>query len=207
MQRMLRDIIVQRLRGVDDTGTVTLRDGTLLIRKNPVRADKRFSGSYLHEVYSSLSEEQIRELEMLIGRSLPPDLRNFFGQANGLNLFSGSLSIQGLRKNYTRDPSIRLPISLEYGNVLDRPAGQLKENMDHVRFGFFSAGDGAELAIKLRGDRTIYAFPRYELGPTLFEWPDLETMLLSEIDRMTSLFKEGSGAVDPLNPFPPPWER
>jgi hypothetical protein len=75
-----------------------------------------------------------------------------------------------------------------------------------LRFGFFSAGDGAELAIKLDGRTRIYAFPRYKLGPVLFEWANLESMLLSEIDRMTALFKERKGAVDFLNPFPPPWE-
>jgi len=204
-QETLREIIVAKLRSLDDSKSRPLQDGTLLIRKNPPRRDKMFSESYLHEIYAGLREDQIRQLETLIGRNLPPDLRKFYEQANGMSLFAGSLSIQGLRQDYSRDPSVRLPISLEYGNVLDTPAGQAKEDLDQIRFGFFSAGDGAEIAIKLDGRRTIYAFPRYELKPILFEWSNLESMLFSEIDRMIALFKELKGAVDPLNPLSPPW--
>ena len=142
----------------------------------------------------------------MIGLEIPPDLKNFYAQANGLTLFAQSLTIRGLRTDYSRKPGLRLPVSLEYGNVLDLPAGQSMHDRDQIRFGFFSAGDGAELAIKLDGRRRIYAFPRYELKPVLFEWRDLESMLLSEIDRMAALFRERKGAVDPLNVLPPPWE-
>ena len=83
---------------------------------------------------------------------------------------------------------------------------QRPHNRDQIRIGFFSAGDGAEFAIKLDGQRKIYAFPRYELKPVLFEWRDLESMLLSEIDRMAALFRQRKGAVDPLNVLAPPWE-
>lgn len=205
-QETLLGVIVNRLRSLDDSGSQVLQDGTLLIRKNPPRRDGLFFDAYLHEIYRGLREDQIDKLQALIGRDLPDDLRKFYQQANGMNLFAGSLSIQGLRKDYARDPSVRQPISLEYGNVLDTPRGQAKEDIDYIRFGFFSSGDGSELAIKPDGRRTIYAFPRYELKPVLFEWPDFESMLLSETDRMIALFKERKGNVDPLNPLPPPWE-
>jgi len=201
-----RETIIAKLRALDDSGSSVLQDGTALIRKNPPRPDGRFSEGYLHEIYSGLNEVQVGQLEAMIGLKLPPDLRNFYAQANGLSLFAGSLSIGGLRRDYSRKPGLRLPISLEYGNVLDLPAGQTKHSRDQIRIGFFSAGDGAEFAIKLDGQRKIYAFPRYELQPVLFEWRDLESMLLSEVDRMAALFRQRKGAVDPLNVLPPPWE-
>ncbi|MGV8990546.1 MAG: hypothetical protein ACOH1Q_03985 [Thiobacillus sp.] len=206
-QETLLGVVVNKLRNFDDSGSTSLQDGTLLIRENPLRRGGLFSDSYLHEIYRGLQEDQIGQLQVLIGRDLPEDLWSFYQEANGMSLFAGSLSIQGLRKNYSRDSSVRLPISLEYGNVLDTPHGQAKEDISHVRFGFYSSGDGAEVAIKLDGGRTIYAFPRYELKPVLFEWPDFGSMLLSEIDRMSDLFKKCNGDIDSLNPLPPPWEK
>lgn len=203
-QGRLCEIITAKLRSLDDTGSRTLEDGTQLIRKNPPRRDGRFSESYLHEIYPGLREDQICQLEALIGRKLPSDLRTFYEQANGMSLFADSLSIGGLRQDYSRAPGIRLPVSLEYGNVVEEPVGRAEAGIDQVRFGFFS-DDATELAIGLDGKRTIYALPRYELQPVLFEWPDLESMLLSEIDRMAALFKERNGAVNPLNVLPPPW--
>lgn len=203
---MLRVNIVNKLKSLDDRGSKVLEDGTVLIRETPPREDGLFRDSYLHEIYRGLTKDQIDQLQVLIGHNLPDDLKGFYHQINGMSLFAGSLSIQGLRKVDTRDPAVRLPISLEYGNVLDVPIRQEKEDIDQIRFGFFSAGDGAEIAIKLDGRRTIYAYPRYESRPVLFEWPDLEFMLLSEIERMIVLFKEQKGDVDPLKPFPPPWE-
>lgn len=200
----LAEIIIAKLRSLDDVESRTLENGTWLIRKNPPRRDGRFADAYLHEVYSGLRANQIYQLEALIGRKLPPDLRVLYEQANGMSLFYDSLSIRGLREDYSRALSVRLPVSLEYGNVIDRPEGQEKSGVDYVRFGFYS-DDGSELAIALDGRREIYAFPRYRLQPVLFEWPDLESMLLSEIDRMADLYKLRTGNVDPLNVLPPPW--
>ena len=114
--------------------------------------------------------------------------------------------MKGLQNDYSRLGSARLPISLEYGNVLDRPIGIGEEDANQVRFGFFSAAEGAEVAMTLDGDRAVYAYPSRQLAPVLYRWPDLETFLLSEVDRMIAAFKARNGDVDPFNPIEPPWQ-
>lgn len=183
----LLEIIMAKLRGLDASGSCTLEDGTVLLRKLPPRPD-------------------VDRLETSIQLTLPADLRSFYRQANGLDLFSGSLSIRGLRDGYSRQTSIRLPTSLRYGNVIDKPNGQLEGPANQVRFGFFSDDPGAELAMNLDGDRSVYAYPRYKLAPVLFRWSNLQTFLLSEVDRMISVFRARNADVDPLNPIAPPWE-
>ncbi len=199
------DMVTAQLRQLDDAGSRILDDGTMLIRKLPARADGWFSEAYSHEIYAGLTDELIDRLEAGIHLKLPPDLRSFYHQANGLCLFSDSLSIKGLRENYRRHTSVRLPVSLEYGNVIDRPNGTVPGEVRQVRFGFFSDDPGAEVAMNLDGDRRVYAYPRYEPGPVLYHWPDLQTFLSSEVERMIMAFKARKGDVDPLNPVEPPW--
>ena len=121
-----------------------------------------------------------------------------------------SLSWRGLREDYSRDPEKRLPISLEYGNTVDRPfegpSGQERyvDNSDQARFGIYVEAE-AEVMMTLDGDPKVYAVPRYKRGPVLYEWPNLETFFVSEVDRMVALYEKRGGVVGVANPLPPPW--
>jgi hypothetical protein len=45
-------------------------------------------------------------------------------------------------------------------------------------------------------DNRIFMCQRYAVQPTLFEWPDFETFLLSEAERLASLFDERGHMLD-----------
>lgn len=158
-----------------------------------------------------MNDEQIAQLEVGIQRKLLAALRSLYHYSNGGFLFSDSFSWNGLREDYSRDLGKWLPISLSYGNTRGRPlegeAGKerIADDSNQVRFGWYSAAD-AETYMLLDGDPRIYAAPRYKLSPVLYQWPDLETMFTTEVDRMIALYQAHGGAVDSFNPLPAPWQ-
>src|SRR5271154_5424507 len=60
------------------------------------------SEAFLHEIYPPLAECEIAELEESIGRHLPAALWSLYRVANGMHLFSGALSLSGLRRSFAR---------------------------------------------------------------------------------------------------------
>lgn len=80
----------------------------------------------MHVVYEPLDESDILRLETILGHALPSALRAFYTKANGFSIFGGILSMKGLRHDYSReinDKGIYQPVSLEYGNTIERPRG------------------------------------------------------------------------------------
>ncbi|WP_157273828.1 SMI1/KNR4 family protein [Thiobacillus denitrificans] len=192
--------IVDELMALDSEGSRTLPNGTRLIcRRKP--GDLQ----YLHCIHGSLDASDIAILEQQIGRQLPPALRDFYLQANGLYLFADSLSIGGLRTDYSRkaDDSAWQPVSLEYGNTLDR-APEIPSSW--IAFGFYPADPGADVSYDEAGGR-ILATPRYKAAPILYQWTSLAEMLLSEVERLSALYRMKGGELTRFNPFKPPWEE
>jgi hypothetical protein len=73
--------------------------------------------AYLHTLYAGLSEAEIAAVQAIVGRSLPPQLTEFYRLTNGVRLFEGQVSVSGLVSNFSRDPSIAVPISIEQDNL------------------------------------------------------------------------------------------
>lgn len=194
------DKLVSLLRELDDSGSLIQTNGTKLIKKNPPREDGLFADSYLHEIYAGLDAQQINALESQIGKKLPDQLVEFYGYANGLRLFAGSLSIRGFRTAYGRDVDARLPVSLEYGNVIEKPKGGVE---GQIRFGWYPA-QKAELVIFFDKPGEICAVPKFENGPIIYSWPGIENLLFSEFHRMRDVYLRKPDGVDFLNPISMP---
>ena len=203
------DALVKKLRAIDDTGTKQLDNGTLLISENLNRRPGQLA--YQHIVYGPLNDEQIARMEVGIQRKLPASLHDLYRHSNGGIVFLKSFCWQGLREDYSRNPEKWLPVGLEYGNTIDRPLegspGQerIADNSNQLRFGIYVEFE-AEVMMRLDGDPKIYAVPRYKLGPVLYEWSDLETFFVSEVDRMIALYRVREGEVSAFIPLPPPWQ-
>lgn len=112
-----------------------------------------------------------------------------------MSIFANSLSIRGLRRNYTRDIGSRLPVSLEYGNTVEKPEGGTRSQL---RLGWYSA-QGAELVLDLENPAEIWAVPRYQSSPVLYRWSSLEELLSTEVDRMSKVYLGQPGKVDFFN--------
>ena len=170
------------------------KDGYHYLDKLPPRSDGFFSDCYSHCFYSGLSDDEIKKLEDVIQKKLPTDLIELYKACNGFSIFHSSLDIRGLLKENCRNP-----ITLEYGNIIDRPMkdGVFLDNSQEVRFGSYGP-DHIELMMHITGGK-IKAVNRCETSENVFKtWPSLKELLNSEIDRMLQYEED----IDPLNPIP-----
>lgn len=148
----------------------------------------------MHILYEPLDDAFISRLEMVIGKPLPPALSEFYRKANGFSIFGGKFSMKGLRHDYSReltDEGMYQPVSLEYENTTKRPKGY---TADMTFFGWYSY-DCSNIYTQA-GDKRIFMCPRRTVKPTLCEWPDFDTFLLSEADRLAALFDEEGHMID-----------
>lgn len=170
-----------------------LPDGTQLIGRVPHVAPE----AWLHQVFRPLSPEEIAQLERRLRRPVPQDYRELLLSANGLGVFSDSLSLDGLRKNYARTGDDRWqPYSIETPNVFERPR-------DAEEDCFFIGGyryDGSLLY--LRG-KEVFRCARRSAKP-LNHWAGLWDMLAREVLRLASLFDAHGRKLAPKVPTTPP---
>lgn len=200
---MTKEDIVDRLCLYDDGDIEVVNGETLLITKLSAGSDGFLTEAYLHEIYGGINSNQIDRLQEAIKMTLPTALREFYAQMNGASFFCNSLSIRGLREAYDRNCQTRLPISLEYGNVIEVPRESREQG--YVRFGFYSYC-GSEAAIH-SADGLVRAFPRFEMEPIQYEWASLSHFLFSEIDRMYQYYCNNKERISPFEPIPPIWEQ
>ncbi len=148
----------------------------------------------MHDIYEPLDESSVLRLEAMLRKPLPPALRAFYRKANGLRIFGGELAIKGLRHDYSReltDEGMYQPVSLEYGNTIERPKGY---NREMTFFGWYYY-DASKLYAR-SDDKRIFMCPRRTVEPTLCEWSDFQTFLLSEAERLAALFDEEGHLID-----------
>jgi len=138
---------------------------------------------WLHQVYAPLSDQEMLSLEEKLGQAMPSDLRQFFHLANGVGLFSDSLSIYGKRTSYARSgDEAWQPFCIVTANTLDRPV--------HAKPGQLIVGsyqdDGSLILVDVK-DGT--AFRTKSMSKKLLNhWTDFWTMLGDEACRMARLF-------------------
>lgn len=196
------DEIINDLKRYEHLGTRTLSNGTRLIGQKPLPGLPGIGPPYYHKIFARLNENEIDLLEIEIQRPLPSFLKRFYILANGLNIFSGALSVQGLRYSYKRTgEDIWQPISLQTPNVMERPKDA---DDDFVFFGFYD-WDGSQLYATTRNS-AVYMCARYQSKRVLMEWPSFEEMLVSEVRRLNTLFDDSGQKVDENVPTIPQWD-
>jgi hypothetical protein len=160
-------------------GSRTLNDGTELIGRAPHVAPE----AWLHILFGGLTPVQVDRVQELIRRPLPGEYAQFLLRFNGLSLFSGALSIDGLRWNYARTGDAAWqPFSVEDPNVLERPRGADPTSV----FVGGHAADGS-LLYMTPPDPRVYRCSR--TSPTVLNsWPGLQEMLSAEAARLAALF-------------------
>jgi hypothetical protein len=169
-------------------------NGTELIGHVPYRGPE----AWLHEIYAPLSDKGIQSIEEGIGKELPKVMHDFYRSTNGLDLFSTSLFIYGLRTSYNREgDAARLPFSIVRRNTMERPS----DAKDSFIFIGGYTEDGSLLYIDCNTGH-IYRCDGDSAQP-LNEWPSFEEMLLSEVRRLEGLFDEQGKLIDPDGPTTP----
>ncbi len=146
----------------------------------------------LNSIYPVLIEEDIIHLEKELETKIPTAYKLFLlHNSNGLNVFTSSFGLDGLRKELGRTiEDSRQPFSLITPNTIEKPK--------NAKEGYFFIGgyewDGSKLYIDKETGKVHYC-DRWD-ATSLYEWSSFEEMIVSEVKRITSLFDEKGIVID-----------
>ena len=162
-------------------GRKTYSDGTILVAPMPLRG----SAAYLHRLYGPLNLGDISSMEEKIGSVLPAEIVEFYEYHNGCSLFSGAIKVFGLRRGYSRsdaDAMARNPIDLVapalHRRAIDPAAA--------IQVGAYL--DGSRILIN--NDGSLVRVPQTGPDTVLSRWDGFWIWLLSEFDRISSLYDD-----------------
>lgn len=162
--------------------------GALLIGHAPHVAPE----AWLNSVYPCLSEQEIIELEKLLGTTIPREYCHFLQHiSNGVDVLVTELCLYGKRSNYIRTSTDATRQPFNICDLVREKPRNADENMFFI--GSYS-WDGSKLYIDKR-DNQVYFCQRDDCT-TLKSWPSLEEMLLDEIPRLYSLFDDNGVQLD-----------
>ncbi len=172
--------VLLKLKKWENGGDRTLENGSRLICHVPHIAPQ----AWLHKVYAGLQDDNINEIKEKIGIELPSDYCEFLTYSNGINIFSDSLSVWGLRTSYARtgDAAVQ-PYDIIELNKEKR--GKIQSNC--LVFGSYS-WDGSEMLYNLENDNTKVYRCENSSTKVLQEWETIWIWLYSEVDRIGKLF-------------------
>jgi hypothetical protein len=163
--------------GYGHLGSGAQGDGTELVG----RARHLAPEAWLHVIFRPLTAAEVEELEAALARPVPQEYRALLERCNGLYLFSGSLSLDGLRTSHERTSGTRQPFPLDIPNVHERPAGAPDS-------AFFLGGykkDGS-LAYLDADTGAVCRCGRRSARP-LNRWESLDGFLAAEFARLSAI--------------------
>jgi len=170
------------LRKWENGGKKVLTNGTELLCHVPHVAPQ----AWFHIMYTALSSQEIKDFEELSPIPFPIEYKEFLSKANGINIFSDSLSIWGLRHSYQRTGEEALqPYDLLSLNS-ERPKGC---SDTWLFFGSYS-WDGTRVMFDMAEgtfNNKVYRCPRRSTQ-IIQEWPSFWVWLDSEINRLAHLY-------------------
>jgi hypothetical protein len=182
------DNILQIIDSYKHLGERVLSNGTRLVGRAPHIAPE----AWLHEVYRPLSDQEVCRVETELGRTMPPEFSSFLQRCNGLGLFSGSLSIYGLRSSYERTgDAVWQPFDISTPNVDERPRGS---KTSFLFVGGYS-DDGSQLYID-GADLKVYRCKQRTTKP-INQWPNFAAMMQGEVQRFSTLFGQDGKELNP----------
>jgi hypothetical protein len=157
-------------------------DGTELIGRVPHVAPE----AWLHKLFPKLDSQIIARYEEVLPGFKGSAFSRFLQLFNGLNLFSTDFYLLGHRSSYKRDGSVFQPWELLTSNGPNRGGIAPPELL--IIGGSNVLRKGVTFTENPSG--SIWAIDRTRPGLPMFEWPDFETFLYSEIRRLASLFDD-----------------
>ncbi|KAF5063136.1 SMI1 / KNR4 family [anaerobic digester metagenome] len=185
--------IISILRKWENCGNRKTNNGTEIICNVPNVAPN----AWLHKIYGKLDENSIKHIQSVLNTTLPNDFIEFISIANGINIFSDSLSVWGVKtsKARTGDEAIQ-----PYGIIELNQEYKLPKNI--LIIGSYS-WDGSIVLYDLnKSDKKIFRCHRDELTK-LNEWNSICDWLECEVVRLSSLFDKNGYEYDEDTPTIP----
>jgi hypothetical protein len=175
----------------------TTQNGSLIICHVPHVAPE----AWFHELYKGLDEETIYDYEKQFPVKFPRVYREFLRMYNGINIFSDSLRIWGLRRSYERTgEGIYQPYELLLLNS-ERPKGC---PASWLFFGSYR-WDGSRMTFDTAAgieNRRVFRVAQYSTK-VLNEWDSFEKWLSSEVERLSKMYDENGVKLDKKAPTTP----
>ncbi|MBR6041851.1 MAG: SMI1/KNR4 family protein [Paludibacteraceae bacterium] len=174
----------------DKYGTELTDNGTILIG-HPNYLPKLW---WLIQLYPKLEENDIKVLEKECDMPIPHQYKEFLLHfANGFDFQNGDFTLYGLRKILGRSiEASRQPFSLKTPNRSERNL------IKNVKNSFFFIGsyswDGSRLYIDIDTQK-VHLCSRYD-AKSLYEWNNLEDMIISELTRLYSYYTEDGKPIN-----------
>ena len=171
----------------ESLGTKTIPNGTVLYGKAPHVGEQ----AWLHGLYPPCPEAGLATIEEEVDAPLPASLRKLLLLANGLEIFSGVLSLYGWRGEFKRtvEAVLSQPYSIVTPNTRERPDWLPRENWIVGSYEW----DGTAVCLGKGGD---IAACTPDAGDVICEWKSLNTFLQDEAKRLPRLFDETGRELD-----------
>lgn len=195
MQSMTREKLEKLLMRYAPLGVEHSKNGALMIGKAPHIAEL----AWLNVMYPCSTEAEICNLEKSLGAAIPKIYKDFLvNVANGFDIMNCTLALHGCRTSYDRaDLDSWYPFNLEDIQKYERP-----KNSSPAMFFFGTYEyDGSKLYLNTT-DNKVYYCARYDATP-LKSWDSLDEMIVSEIERIYTLFDERGHQIAPSKPTTP----
>ncbi len=160
------------------------------------------SQAWLHIIYAGLSDSEIEGYEKKFPLPFPSEYREFLHYANGIILFSDSLSLWGWRATYGRGrKGVIQPDDLSDLNN-ERPEGCPNAWLFFGNYGW----DGSRLIFDLSAKSSNHnrVFRCAERSTAILqEWPSFREFLYGEIARLEKLYDKNGVKLDKNAPTTP----
>ena len=171
----------ETLRKYSTVGYKKLENGTELIGKTPHIG----SQAWLHIIFPGITETEISQYERNNQIHIPDTYKKFLKKANGIDIFSSSLYLFGIRSGYNRSGDLWQPFDLRVPNTIVRSD---KYSDDLFIIGGYKSGDGYYLCLNQKTD--VVSFTPRKKYINLKDWATIDILLEEEILRLSSLFDE-----------------
>ena len=180
----------------ENLGTKKSSDGATLIGKAPHIGPL----GWLNIIYPPLSLPEIAVLENDLSNNLPDAYKDFLlNNYNGLDILFSTFCLLGFRKQINRstEANVAQPYSIITPNLDERP--------DHAKESYVFIGgynwDGSHLYID-KETNLVHCCERWD-ATSKKQWNSLEEMIISEIERLYSLFDDNGVELDESVPTIP----
>lgn len=177
---MTRDELLRLLQTGLDASPEYVGGGLLLCHRRSVAPL-----AYLHRIYPVLTQQEVSELESRLARPIPADHRAFLQTIGNGARFYSAFGLNGLVRRIDRSMGDGLgqPISLDYGNVNERPRGL---DDDTVAIGGMVGWSSRGVLVMDRRGSIALVHP-VDGQDVAASWDNLDNMLRSEIARLSPL--------------------
>ena len=169
-------------------------EGGFFIGETPYRR----TTIWLNRIFPKISMKEVEIMEDEMHRRIAPSYVDFLTSfSNGLSVFLGTLALYGYRYSFKRDAAHnQQPFNLVWLNCTYKPLNSTDDMF------FIGEYNWDHSYLYVTPDQKVH-FCHREDATSLLTWDSITDMLISEINRIYTLFDDNGMEIDPEHPSIP----